>query len=88
MTTARVVVTLITAVITAAVGVADLIPAGFVLANSAKVHVPRSLLQLLGAVKLARSFRTAGRSCWPAGHRDYGGDGPGVVLHRRADRPR
>jgi hypothetical protein len=56
MTTARVVVTLITAVITAAVGVADLIPAGFVLANSAKVHVPRSLLQLLGAVKLAGAF--------------------------------
>ena len=29
---------------------------GFVLANSAKVHVPRSLLPLLGAVKLAGAF--------------------------------
>ncbi len=57
MTTARVVVTLITAVITAAVGVADLIPAGFVLANSAKVHVPRSLLPLLGAAKLTGAFQ-------------------------------
>jgi len=53
MTTAYIVVTLITAVITAAVGVADLIPAGFVLANSAEVHVPRSWLPLLGALKLA-----------------------------------
>ena len=42
-----------TAVITAAVGVADLIPAGFVLANSAEVHVPRSWLPMLGTVKLA-----------------------------------
>lgn len=53
MTTACVVVTLFTAVITAAVGVADLIPAGFVLANSAEVHVPRSWLPMLGTVKLA-----------------------------------
>jgi hypothetical protein len=53
MTTACVVVTLFTAVITAAVGVADLIPAGFVLANSAEVHVPRSWLPMLGIVKLA-----------------------------------
>jgi hypothetical protein len=48
-----VVVTVITAVITAAVGIADLIPAGFVLANSAKVHVPNSWLPTLGILKLA-----------------------------------
>jgi DoxX-like family len=53
MTTASVVVTLITAAMTAAVGVADLVPAGFVLANSAEVHVPRSWLPGLGALKLA-----------------------------------
>lgn len=53
MTTACVVVTLFTAVITAAVGVADLIPAGFVLANSAEVHVPPPWLPMLGTVKLA-----------------------------------
>jgi hypothetical protein len=53
MTTACVVVTLITAVMTAAVAVADLIPAGFVLANSAEVHVPRSWLTPLALVKLA-----------------------------------
>lgn len=56
MTTACVVVTLFTAVITAAVGVADLIPAGFVLANSAEVHVPRSWLPMLGTVKLAAAI--------------------------------
>ena len=43
-----VVVTLITAVVTAAVAIPDFIPAGFVLANSAKVHVPRSWLPMLG----------------------------------------
>jgi DoxX-like family len=48
-----VVVTVITAIITAAVGIADFIPAGFVLANSAKVHVPRSWLPMLGSLKLA-----------------------------------
>jgi hypothetical protein len=48
-----VVITVITAVITAAVGIADFIPAGFVLANSAKVHVPRSWLPMLGTLKLA-----------------------------------
>jgi hypothetical protein len=48
-----VVVTVITAIITAAVGIADFIPAGFVLANSAKVHVPRSWLPMLGTLKLA-----------------------------------
>ena len=48
-----VVVTVITAVVTAAIAIPDLIPAGFVLANSAKVHVPRSWLPMLGALKLA-----------------------------------
>jgi hypothetical protein len=47
------IVTVITAVITAAVAIADFIPAGFVLANSAEVHVPRSWLPALGTVKLA-----------------------------------
>ncbi len=53
MNTAYIVVTLFTAAITAGVAVADLIPAGFVLANSAEVGVPRSWLPSLGAVKLA-----------------------------------
>ena len=53
MTTAYLVITLFTATITAAIAVADLIPAGFVLANSAQVGVPRSWLPALGAVKLA-----------------------------------
>jgi DoxX-like family len=48
-----VVVTVITAIITAAVAIADFVPAGFVLANSAKVHVPRSWLPMLGTLKLA-----------------------------------
>jgi hypothetical protein len=47
------VVTVITAVVTAAVAIPDFIPAGFVLANSAKVRVPRSWLPMLGALKLA-----------------------------------
>ena len=53
MDTAFVVITLTTAVVTAGIAVADLIPAGFVLANSAEVGVPRSWLPALGAVKLA-----------------------------------
>jgi hypothetical protein len=48
-----VVITLTTAVVTARIAAADLIPAGFVLANSAEVRVPRSWLPALGAVKLA-----------------------------------
>jgi len=48
-----VVVTVITAAVTAAIAIPDLIPAGFVLANSAKVHVPRSWLPMLGTLKLA-----------------------------------
>jgi hypothetical protein len=53
MNIAYVVITLFTATITAAVAVADLIPAGFVLANSAEVGVPRAWLPPLAAVKLA-----------------------------------
>jgi len=53
MTTAYVVVTVITVLITAGAGIADLIPAKFVLANSAEVHVPRSWLPMLGTAKLA-----------------------------------
>jgi DoxX-like family len=48
-----VVVTVITALVTAAIAIPDFIPAGFVLANSANVHVPRSWLPMLGALKLA-----------------------------------
>lgn len=48
-----VVITVITAVVTAAVAIPDFIPAGFVLANSAKVHVPPSWLPMLGALKVA-----------------------------------
>lgn len=53
MNIAYVVTTIATAVITAGIAVADLIPARFVLANSAEVGVPRSWLPALGAVKLA-----------------------------------
>jgi hypothetical protein len=51
--TAYVVITVTTAIVTAAIAVADFIPAQFVLANSAEVGVPRSWLPTLGAVKLA-----------------------------------
>jgi hypothetical protein len=51
-----VVVTVITAIVTAAVAIPDFIAAGFVLANSAKVHVPRSWLPMLGALKLAAAI--------------------------------
>jgi DoxX-like family len=53
MHAAYVAITLTTAVATAGIAVADLIPAGFVLANSAEVGVPRSWLRPLAAVKLA-----------------------------------
>lgn len=53
MHTAYVIVTLTTAVVTAGIAIADLIPAGFVLANSAEVGVPRSWLPPLAAAKLA-----------------------------------
>jgi hypothetical protein len=53
MYTTYIVITLTTAVFTAGIAVADLVPAGFVLANSAEVGVPRSWLRPLAAVKLA-----------------------------------
>jgi hypothetical protein len=53
MHTAYIVITLITAIATGGIAVADLIPAGFVLANSAEVGVPRSWLVPLAAAKLA-----------------------------------
>ncbi|ORW33280.1 hypothetical protein AWB91_09140 [Mycobacterium paraense] len=55
MHTAYVLVALTTAVVTAGIAVADLIPAGFVLVNSAEVGVPRSWLPPLAAAKLAGS---------------------------------
>ena len=56
MNTAYVTITLITATITAGIAIADFIPAGFVLANSAEVGVPRSWLPALGAAKLAGAY--------------------------------
>ncbi|MGE2815152.1 DoxX family protein [Mycobacterium heidelbergense] len=53
MNTTFIAVTVTTAVVIAAIAVADLIPAKFVLANSAEVGVPRSWLPALGAAKLA-----------------------------------
>jgi hypothetical protein len=53
MNTAYIVITLTTAIVTAGIAVADFIPVGFVLANSAEVGVPRSWLPALGAAKLA-----------------------------------
>lgn len=53
MTTTYLVVTVITAVVTAGFAVADYIPASFVLANSAEVGVSRSWLPTLGTLKLA-----------------------------------
>jgi hypothetical protein len=53
MGTALIVVTMTTAIVTAGIAVADFIPAGFVLANSAEVGVPGSWLPALGAAKLA-----------------------------------
>lgn len=47
------VVTLITAIVTTAIAIPDFVPAQFVLANSAKVGVPRSWLPMLGTLKLA-----------------------------------
>lgn len=53
MHSAYVAITLILAVVTGGIAVADFIPAKFVLANSAEVGVPRSWLPALGAAKLA-----------------------------------
>jgi hypothetical protein len=54
------VVTVITAIATAAVAIPDFIPAGFVLANSAKVHVPRSWLPMLGTLIVAGAIGLLG----------------------------
>jgi hypothetical protein len=51
MSTAHVVVTVLAILANAGVAVADLVRAGFVLANSAEVGVPRSWVPLLGALK-------------------------------------
>lgn len=51
--TSCVIVILVTVIATAGIAVADLIPAQFVLANSARVRVPRSWLPTLAALKLA-----------------------------------
>ncbi|OBH13024.1 DoxX family protein [Mycobacterium sp. E1747] len=53
MITASIAITLVTAAITAGIAVADLVPARFVLANSAEVGVPRSWLPALATTKLA-----------------------------------
>lgn len=50
---AYVVVVTTTAALTAAVALPDLVPAGFVLANSARVGVPRSWLPTLAVLKFA-----------------------------------
>lgn len=50
---AYVVITLTTAIVTGGIAIADFVPAGFVLANSAEVGVPRSWLPALGVAKLA-----------------------------------
>ena len=51
MSTAHVVVTVITILANAGIAVADLVKADFVLANSAAVDVPPSWLPALGALK-------------------------------------
>ncbi|MCV7166745.1 DoxX family protein [Mycobacterium stomatepiae] len=53
MHAAYLVVTLITVIATGGIAVADLIPAKFVLANSAEVGVPRSWIPALAVTKLA-----------------------------------
>ncbi|RCV47518.1 DoxX family protein [Marinitenerispora sediminis] len=53
MLIAYVVVTVVTIAANTAVAVADFARAGFVLANSAEVGVPRSWLPVLGALKAA-----------------------------------
>jgi hypothetical protein len=50
---AYVVIALTTAIVTGGIAVADFIPAGLGLANSAEIGVPRSWLPALGAAKLA-----------------------------------
>jgi hypothetical protein len=73
---AYVVVTIIAIIANAAVAVADLSRAQFVLANSAEVGVPPSWLPLLGALKAAGAaglligllgFRSRSAICSPNG---------------------
>lgn len=77
MNTALVVITLSTAAVTAAIAIADFVPARFVLANSAQVGVPRSWLPALGAVKLAGA---AGIVVGLLGARELGIAAAGLVL--------
>ncbi|MFF4750109.1 DoxX family protein [Streptomyces sp. NPDC002514] len=53
MITAYVIVTVVTIVANAGIAVADLLRAGFVLANSAEVRLPRSWLPWLATAKAA-----------------------------------
>ncbi|MFC8368495.1 MULTISPECIES: DoxX family protein [unclassified Streptomyces] len=53
MSTAYVIVTVMTVIANAAISVADFMRAGFVLANSAEAGVPRPWLPWLGALKAA-----------------------------------
>lgn len=59
-----IVVTVLTAIVTAGVAVADYIPAGFVLANSARVGMPRSWLPMLGTLKLAGAVGLVAGLLW------------------------
>src|ERR1700753_1640840 len=80
MNTALIVVTVTTALVTAAIAVADLIPAGFVLANSAEVGVPRSWLPAFGGGEAGRGRRAGCRTAGPAGLRNCRRRRPGPVL--------
>lgn len=63
MSTAYLIVTMITVLATAGIAVADYIPAGFVLANSAEVGVPRSWLPMLGTLKLTGAIGLVAGLC-------------------------
>lgn len=60
MNTAYIVVTVTTAVLTAAVALPDYLPAKFVLANSAQVGLSPSWLPMLATLKLAGAIGLAG----------------------------
>lgn len=53
MSTAYVAVTIVTIALLVIVSIPDYVPAGFVLKNSAEVHVPRAWLPWLATLKLA-----------------------------------
>src|ERR1700730_2042865 len=98
MHTTYIVITLTTAVVTAGIAVADLIPAGFVLASSAEVGVPRSWLRPLAAVKVAGAadhapagphrvqHRVSGRLFVPVGG-NAGADGCALTSGRKVPNP-